>query len=143
MIVVPARILPPPTILYGHNKTNVPKDASWNLSNGLEFYKPKSLTNWSFITCGRSTFSKAHLEALRDQIRVLGLGNAAPSPADGYHTELGVADDEKTDSAFRGVLQQAKHDGVKFLFVVFEKKSKPFYERLKFFADYAVGQYAR
>ncbi|KAL8917073.1 MAG: hypothetical protein Q9208_008189 [Pyrenodesmia sp. 3 TL-2023] len=139
MIVVPARILPPPTILYGDNKTQDPKDASWNLSNGVKFYMPKPLTKWSFIRCGSSTFSNEHLQALRFQIRVLGLGNAPPSPANGYHTELGHADDDQTDRAFRDVLQRAKDEGVKFLFVIFEKKSKPFYERLKYYADQVVG----
>ncbi|KAL8740517.1 MAG: hypothetical protein Q9184_008478, partial [Pyrenodesmia sp. 2 TL-2023] len=139
MIVVPARILPPPTILYGDKKTRVPQDASWNLSDGVKFYQPEPLTHWSFLRCGRSTFSKEHLEALRNQIRVLGLGDASPSPADGYYAVLGEADDDTTDRAFRRELQRAKDDGVKFLFVILERKSKPFYERLKFFADKVVG----
>ncbi|KAI4222674.1 MAG: hypothetical protein L6R40_008558 [Gallowayella cf. fulva] len=32
MIVIPARILQPPTLLYGGNKKIVPRDASWNLA---------------------------------------------------------------------------------------------------------------
>ncbi|KAL8728397.1 MAG: hypothetical protein Q9166_005442 [cf. Caloplaca sp. 2 TL-2023] len=139
MIVIPARVLQPPRLLYGSKKLIVPRDASWNLSGGTQFYKPQELRNWSYLTCGRSNLSDQHLQALRNQIRVCGLGIAAPLPAEGYHTDLGEADDDVTDGAFQAALQRAKTDGVKFLFVILESQSKAIHSRLKYYGDIVVG----
>lgn len=142
MIVVPARILQAPDLLYNDMKSFKPQNASWNLV-GRKFYKPQRLQNWSYLVCGRGTFAKHHLEVLRQQITACGLGNENPNPLAGYYTTLGVSDDDKTDEALQKALQQAKTAGVKFLFVILETRSKPIHARLKFFADVVVGAFPR
>lgn len=141
MIVVPARILQPPKIQYGGNRAFTPTNASWNLA-GIKFYDPKTLTNWSFLRCGDSTFLTGHVQALRNQIKQCGLGDTPPSPAGGYHADLGIADDDETDKALQTALRKAKEDKVTFLFVILATKSKPVHARLKFFADTVVGKFS-
>ncbi|KAL8994519.1 MAG: hypothetical protein Q9188_007044 [Gyalolechia gomerana] len=138
MIVVPARILKPPQIEYGNKRSFTPTNASWNLA-GLKFYYPKPLENWSILRCGNSTFTSAHIQVLRNQIKQYGLGDAPPSPAVGYHTNLGIADDDKTDKPLKTVFRKAKEDKVRFLFVILETKSKPVHARLKLYADIWSG----
>ncbi|KAL9047618.1 MAG: hypothetical protein Q9206_006614 [Seirophora lacunosa] len=138
MIVVPARILQAPDLLYNDMKSFKPQNASWNLV-GRKFYKPQRLQNWSYLVCGRGTFAKHHLEVLRQQITACGLGKDDPNPVAGYYTTLGVSDDDKTDEALQNALQRAKTAGVRFLFVILETRSKPIHARLKFFADVVVG----
>ncbi|KAL8653968.1 MAG: hypothetical protein Q9226_003623 [Calogaya cf. arnoldii] len=48
-------------------------------------------------------------------MKVLGLGDAAPSPAEGYHANLGMADDDVTEVNLSDVLQRAKAEGVRSL----------------------------
>ncbi|KAL8772730.1 MAG: hypothetical protein Q9209_002074 [Squamulea sp. 1 TL-2023] len=139
MIVVPARILQPPTLLYANRKTIIPRNASWNLAGGTRFYQPKDLKNWSYVLCGQSKFLSVHRTALCNQIKACGLGNSEPFPFDGYQTTLGKGDDDTTDEALQEVLQRAKADGVKFLFVILESFSKPIHARLKYFADIKIG----
>ncbi|KAL8786701.1 MAG: hypothetical protein Q9213_002637 [Squamulea squamosa] len=139
MIVVPARILQPPTLLYGNRKTITPRNASWNLAGPTRFYQPKELKNWSYVLCGRSEFSSVHQAALCKQIKACGLGSSEPLPFDGYRTTLGKADDDATDEALQEVLQQAKTEGAKFLFVILESCSKPIHARLKYLADIKIG----
>ncbi|KAL8647804.1 MAG: hypothetical protein Q9210_005343, partial [Variospora velana] len=138
MIVVAARVLPPPLLLYYNQVPFKPEKASWNLA-GRKFYKPEPLQKWSYLRCGQSTFSNNYLRVLRQQISACGLGDKGPEPPQGYHAMLGKEDDDKTDEALRKALQRAKDNGVKFLFVILEKRSKPIHARLKFFADIVVG----
>ncbi|KAL8830971.1 MAG: hypothetical protein Q9170_005495 [Blastenia crenularia] len=107
MIVVPAQILPPPKLQYGSNDRFTPSNASWNLV-GKKFFTPKPLKKWSVLRCGNSRFAPEHLQALRKQIKACGLGDAAPSPLAGYHTDFGTTDDERTDGELRRALTEAK-----------------------------------
>ncbi|KAL8981992.1 MAG: hypothetical protein Q9177_005409, partial [Variospora cf. flavescens] len=138
MIVVPARVLPPPPLLYNNQAPFKPEKASWNLA-GRKFYRSEPLQKWSYLRCGRSTFPDNYLRVLRQQISACGLGDKGPEPLQGYHAMLGKEDDDKTDEALRKALQRAKDNGVKFLFVILERKSKAIHARLKFFADIVVG----
>ncbi|KAL9021543.1 MAG: hypothetical protein Q9185_001274 [Variospora sp. 1 TL-2023] len=138
MIVVPARVLPPPPLLYNNQVPFKPEKASWNLA-GRKFYRSEPLQKWSYLRCGRSTFADNYLRVLRQQISACGLGDKGPEPLQGYHAMLGKEDDDKTDEALRKALQRAKDNGVKFLFVILERKSKAVHARLKFFADIVVG----
>lgn len=140
MIVVPARILKAPKLEYGNKRIVISEDASWNLK-GVKFYRPQRLENWSFLRCGRSSLSQKQVQTLHGQIEQYGLGNAAPSPAEGYHATLGQSDDDKTDEALEIAFLKAKKDGVKFLFVILETKSKPIHARLKFWADTKIGKH--
>lgn len=48
MTNVPARILPPPSILYAHGRATVDQRASWNFKD-KQFKDPKTLNNWAVL----------------------------------------------------------------------------------------------
>ena len=49
MLKVKGRVLPPPVVTYGANKSLQPNDGAWNLIN-TRFFEPKSLTAWAIVS---------------------------------------------------------------------------------------------
>ena len=140
MVLVPARVLRAPTLLYADKETLVPQNASWN-TYGKKFFKAIDLRRWTIIKLGSATFRREHLEILQIQMGKCGMGSAAPSPSQGYTAALGIEGDDDSDMAIREVLFKAKKEGHHYAFVVIPKKSKSVYGRIKYYADRVVRNF--
>lgn len=62
MAIIPARILPPPSIVYGRGVVRVDEKASWNLRD-VQFIDPRPLQDWAVLTIadgGKDDFKGPH-----------------------------------------------------------------------------------
>ena len=144
MMIVAARVLPAPDILYKDKQAVSATGASWNIMK-KHFAVPGRLANWTFLTLGNARFPRPYLDEFRKGIKSTGLGEQAPmrppgALKSGYHAALPGTEDGNDASimvVFRTMMQQ----GVNFVLVILPTNSAVIYARVKYWADVKAGQY--
>ncbi|KAL3458743.1 putative RNA interference and gene silencing protein [Aspergillus heterothallicus] len=152
LINVPARILPPPSILYANgNKTDV-SGGVWR-QNHIRFYKPGRLSSWAFIYIvnakDREVFVRPTevydcLASLRSRLKQMGVD--APPISDGRRVDVTTAYDhgnyDATDldhiigSAVTRLLKRRKQD---LIFAILSSPNSHVYSSVKRVCDIQVG----
>ena len=141
MVVLIGRVLSPPTLLFGDNKSFTPIKASWNLK-GRKLFEPKDLSHWTYLVVGSAVFNTQHLAELRKQISACGMGDARPLQLTNSSVPLRINDDKCNDRNMHLILQLIKNAGGRYVFVVLKKHDRDIYSCVKRAGDVVVGKSA-
>ena len=139
MLTVHGRILTAPQVLY-NGASMRPTHAEWNMIDS-EFHEVASMPKWSYLCVGRAMLPDESLTQFTEALALCGMGNAAPSPPDGYRVELpGSGDDDTNDGAIHNALEAVLEAQIPILLVILDSPSAAIYGRIKHWADTKFGR---
>ena len=149
MLKIKARILDPPTLLYGAGsivRLNN-KDGGWNMT-GKQFYRAANLPIWTSLEIvwsatpnARGTLNNIEMALKKELV------NCGVSPKLYYTNKapiliLNKRDPiEKQTGYIRERLVQFRKEEIKMLYLVIPKKDKELYAAVKYLADVELGIY--
>ena len=139
MLLVHARHLAPPRVVYNNSISVTPVLADWNMRN-KEFFDPKPIPLWSFLTLGRAQLPQNSRDQFQLALKLCGMGNFKPLFNTGFHALLeGIGDDDRNDRSIREKIDDISKTKVQIILVVLPTKSAPIYARVKYWADVRFG----
>lgn len=140
MVVVPARILPPPNLLYDKKQIR-PANGSWNLQ-GVKFTTgAKFPANWCYVNMRLDSVpefsdSSRYFDALTKCMQ--GLGLRMPRAAETRSVKIpSKAQDWRRE--IESFLQKAKHEKIGLLIIILNGLKEEHFNYLKWWADHHVG----
>jgi eukaryotic translation initiation factor 2C len=141
MMDVKARILPPPRLIYGSNRTMSPRDGKWNL-RGLAFLKPSTIKSWVLVYLpSRKPLANQFLEKFgQDMVgsfRACGLSVPRAPPPVLVGNAQAPMNKIMEDARARAHNQFGVPPTV--IFIVFQGSSIPLYKTLKAGLDVHMG----
>ncbi|KAK4696440.1 hypothetical protein P7C71_g1473, partial [Lecanoromycetidae sp. Uapishka_2] len=137
MVVVEARILPPPALTYGMNASQTTDGGAWNM-RGKKFKTPVKVTNWSFLRLGNVLLTPQHIKEFQGQLTAYGIGGEAPKVPQGFSQVL-PGGEHPNDDAIGKIFKVISQAGLKIILVVLPWKDPIIYARVKFWGDVKYG----
>lgn len=154
LAVVPARVLPPPALLYKRdNPATIARDkASWNLK-GVSFYRGQELKRWGvfLIRTPSATFSGPHDSRLKNSLRQFstvlrnsGLQMTGDRPDHIFDVKLESGDSSHNHRTLYNTLKNEAIDSryglrFNFLLVVLSDNNKRVYAAIRRICDVELG----
>lgn len=151
MVVVPARILPPPRLLYGRNKTAnpMPDKASWNLRD-LQFLKGARMDNWGLLVImnnQRPAFNGPQDPTLGNiitQVKGVFTDSGMPTgPPKALEPVVTAPNHPDMSSKIKAKVEAlARRTRVNFILVILPDKNKRIYATVRRICDVEIGVHA-
>lgn len=126
---VDARVLEPPCLEVGVQRTVMPRNGSWQANSLL---KPEALISWGFIAIesdpNRCNFDNI-IQLIMSTGRQMGMNVSAPGM---HHFNVRI-------NGLRPILFEALEKNINFLFIVISARGRDYYQRVKQLAERDVG----
>ncbi|KAL7268875.1 hypothetical protein RUND412_008489 [Rhizina undulata] len=143
MIVVPARVLPSPTINYGNSSMQV-TGAAWNL-RGVKFALGVKMDNWAILTIQDDRPPNINPKEVEDNFsrmcRSCGMNVNNASALKTIKIPFSAREQGQISDYLRQPFQEFKQRGVKIILILLSNNDKAIYSAIKYCGDtkYGIG----